>query len=123
MTQLSESQISPQVVQVLEAEGCQLWRNNVGAFKRRGCWISFGIGGKGGADYLGYKPVRITQEMVGSIVAVFVAAEVKKPTGKIAPEQVTFIRNAQAAGAIAGFCHSWEQGRELVKAWFARFKP
>jgi len=119
----SESETSPQVVQALEASGCRLFRNNIGCAKFGQFWVHYGVGGKGGADHIGYLPVRITQEMVGHYVAVFVAPEVKRPKGaRYTTEQVIFRDNVLAAGGIAGFCHSWEQGRSLVMDWFARFK-
>ena len=118
----SEAQVSPQVVQALEASGAILFRNNIGCAKFGQHWVRYGVGGKGGSDHIGYLPVRVTPEMVGHYVAVFVAPEVKRPKGGVyAKEQVLFRDGVRAAGGIAGFCHGWEQGRALVTDWFKRF--
>jgi hypothetical protein len=61
--------------------------------------------------------------MVGELIAVFVSSETKRPVGGQYPKNQIDWRNAVlAAGGIAGFTHSWEQGRALVTDWFARFK-
>jgi hypothetical protein len=52
----------------------------------------------GSADLIGYKLVTITPEMVGSILPVFAAIEVKTPTGRVKPEQEQFLFMVNAAG-------------------------
>lgn len=116
-----ESDVSPQIIQAVEATGCQIWRNNRGACKYGSRWVKYGVG-DGGSDHIGYLPVRITQNMVGEIIAVFVAIESKRPIGAdYQKNQIDFIANIQAAGGIAGFAHKWETGRAIVTNWFARF--
>ena len=46
---------------------------------------------KGSSDLIGWKCVPVTQDMVGSTVAVFVAIEVKTENGGVTPEQQNFI--------------------------------
>jgi hypothetical protein len=117
----SESDVSPQIVQAVQATGCQLWRNNSGVAKFGPRWVRYGVG-KGGSDHIGYLPVRVTEAMVGQIIAVFVAVESKRPKGaEYTQDQIDFIANVKAAGGIAGFAHSWEQGRAIFSNWFARF--
>ena len=59
--------------------------------------------------------------MLGRTVAIAVMAEVKRAkNAKISKEQADFIANAKAAGAIAGICRSWEEAREMVRAWIDR---
>lgn len=119
-----EADVSPQIVQALEASGCRLFRNNIGCTKFGQRWVQYGVGGKGGSDQIGYLPVRITQNMVGHVIAVFVGAESKRPVGaKYEQKQIDFITNIKAAGGIAGFVRSWEGARALVSDWFAQFSP
>jgi hypothetical protein len=44
--------------------------------------------------------------------AVFI--EVKKPGGRVSPEQKNFIKVMQSLGAIAGVCYSAEEAVRLV---------
>lgn len=119
----SESEVTPQVLQAMEASGCRLFRNNIGKTKFFDRWVAFGVGGVGASDYIGYLPVRITQDMVGHYIAVFVGPETKRPVGAIYhKKQFEWRDNIIAAGGIAGFVHSWEQGRALVMDFFGRFK-
>lgn len=120
---LSEAEVAPQVLQAMTASGCRIYRNNVGCAKFGARWIQYGVGGKGASDYIGYLPVRITPEMVGYVLAVFVAPETKaQANADYTAEQILWRDNVLAAGGIAGFCHSWEQGRKLVMDFYARFK-
>ena len=86
--------------------GARLFRNNNGALQNnRGEWITYGLG-KGTADLVGWLPVNITPEMVGSVMAVFVACEVKTETGKLTEEQKNFIDVINRAGGIAFMARS-----------------
>lgn len=119
----SEAEVSPQIVQAMEASGCQLFRNNRGVAKYGKRWVRYGVGPNGAADWIGFLPVRITPEMVGQYVAVFVSAETKRPiSAEYAKSQFVWRNRVLAAGGIAGITHSWEQGRALVTDFFARFK-
>jgi hypothetical protein len=53
---------------------------------------------KGGSDLIGWKPVVITQEMVGQTIAQFTAREVKSPNGRPTAEQLNFVARLNAAG-------------------------
>lgn len=80
----------------------RLFRNSVGvAYAQNGNIISFGVGGKGGADLIGWQTVEITPEMVGSRVAVFVALEVKTGRVPVTKEQRLFLDAVARAGGIA----------------------
>ena len=117
-----EADVSPQVVQAMQASGCQLYRNNRGLAKYGQHWVRYGVGPNGSADWIGFLPVRVTQEMVRKYVAVFVSAETKRPKGAdYDHNQVKWRDAVLAAGGIAGFCHNWEQGRALVTNWFNKF--
>lgn len=76
-------------------------RNNVGRARAGNRVIAFGVGGPGGSDLIGWKEVEITQEMVGTKVAVFAAVEVKEGTGRASREQKQFLDAVDRAGGIA----------------------
>jgi len=68
--------------------GIKLWRNNVGVLKdERGVPVRFGLANDSSTlnstiksgDLIGWKPVLITQDMVGSTIAQFVSRECKLP--------------------------------------------
>lgn len=123
MTEVSESDVSPQITQTLKASGVQLYRNNIGKAKFGSRWVAYGVGGVGGSDHIGYLPVRITPAMVGHIIAVFVGAEAKRPIGgEYTDKQKDFLRSIKSAGGIAGFARSWQEARALVLDWFNRFE-
>jgi len=69
-------------------EGRALWRNNVGALiDKNGRQVRFGLCNDSqklnsvlkSSDYIGINPVRITPEMVGTIIGQFDAVECKEP--------------------------------------------
>lgn len=93
--------------------GCRLFRNNVGAFTdKRGIPIRFGLC-VGSSDLIGYVPVTITEAMIGRTVAVFLAAEVKGPTGKVTPEQANFLARVHGDGGAAVLARSFD---DVLKA-------
>jgi hypothetical protein len=128
---MEESELQ-QLIQIEGVKyGCQVMRNNSGAFKTtEGRWVYFGLGNiskKRGdtiksSDLIGFTEVRITPEMVGKIFAIFTAIEVKhpnwvyKPSDKRAVAQRAFLDWVRAHGGIAGFCQSIDEFR----SWFRR---
>lgn len=56
---------------------------------------------QGSSDLIGFQPVLITQDMVGTQVAVFTAAEIKQDGGVVSVEQRNFLRVVKEAGGIA----------------------
>ena len=69
---------------------------------------------RGGSDIIGIRPTVITQEMVGQTVGVFLADEVKTPTGRPTKEQLRFIEAVNKAGGIAGVARSVSDALELI---------
>lgn len=69
----------------------------------------------GSADLIGWKSIEITPDMVGQRVAVFASVEVKSPTGRRRPEQVTWQEQAQAAGALSGIARSEADARGILR--------
>jgi hypothetical protein len=87
--------------------GLRLFRNNTGSLPdpKTGRPIQFGLM-RGSADLIGWRTVTITPDMVGQQVAVFTSIEVKTPTGRVTPEQRTWLENVMRAGGIAGIARS-----------------
>lgn len=112
---MKESNILKTIMLALSNFGLIILRNNVGAaFNKAGNLIKFGVGGKGGSDLIGIHTVTITPEMVGQKIGVFVAIEVKTPTGRLTKEQENFINAIRNAGGIAGVARSVEDALDLL---------
>jgi len=69
-------------------KGIYLWRNNIGAVHTvDGNFIRFGLANDSksvnsqlkSSDLIGIKPIKITPDMVGKTIGVFMAREVKRP--------------------------------------------
>ena len=87
--------------------GLRLFRNNTGTLRdpKTGRPIQFGLT-RGSADLIGWRTVTVTPEMVGQQIAVFTSIEVKTPSGRVTPEQWTWLENVMRAGGIAGIARS-----------------
>lgn len=94
----------------------RLWRNNSGSLPdpRTGRYVQFGVGSPGGSDLIGYRRVRVTEEMVGQEIAQFAAVEVKTPRGRVRPEQRQFINHVLSAGGVAGIARSVDEAQKLL---------
>ena len=135
----SEANVSQQTrLDCSQEMGTVLFRNNVGAFKSpSGAWVRYGLANDSKAmnsrikssDLIGFTPVTITSEMVGSTVAVFTAIETKeegyKPSGvkqKAHYEaQKRFCDKVSAKGGIAGIVDSSQAAVKLIKNWLQSF--
>ena len=58
----------------------------------------------GSSDLIGLKAVKITPEMVGTELAVFVAIEVKLPNGKVLDNQINFLEMVKKLGGKGIIC-------------------
>jgi len=56
------------------------------------------------SDLIGLKAVKITPEMVGSTVAVFIAVEVKLPSGRVQQNQINFLEMVNKLGGKGVIC-------------------
>ena len=85
----------------------RLFRNQVGSLPdpRTGRLVTFGLA-RGSADLIGWRTVTITPDMVGQQLAVFTSIEVKTPTGRVSPQQQTWLGAVHGAGGIAGVARS-----------------
>jgi hypothetical protein len=116
----SENAVRNNIMLDLGHGDVRLYRNNIGAYQdphdpagKR--WITYGVGNPGGSDLIGYKSIVITPDMVGQRVAVFVAIETKAEFGgREEDDQKTFIANVKAAGGLAGFARSVDEGRSIL---------
>jgi hypothetical protein len=94
----------------------ELYRNNRGSIRlESGGRLTYGVGPDGAADWLGYKSVTITPEMVGNQIAVFVAIEAKRPGAHARDDQQKFLSRVAIAGGIAGVAHSADELEALLK--------
>ncbi len=110
--------------------GCQLLRNNSGAFKdATGRWLRFGLGNVSkkhsdkikSSDLIGFTRVTITSADIGKTFAVVTAVEVKDPSWNPDKKfdahelaQWAFIAWIKAAGGFAGFANSIESFRKII---------
>ena len=95
--------------------GSVMHRNNVGAYRDdQGRVIRYGVGNPGGSDLIGWTPVLITHDMVGGMLGVFTAIEVKAPKGRPTEAQLNFIRQVQLGGGIAGIARSTQDALALL---------
>jgi hypothetical protein len=112
---MKELNILKTIMLALSKIGVIILRNNIGAlFNEKGQLVRFGVGGKGGSDLIGINTIIITPEMVGDKIGVFVAIEVKAPSGKLTKEQEQFLNAVRNAGGIAGVARSAEEAVELL---------
>ena len=81
--------------------GATVWRNNSGVARYPdGAVVRYGIANPGGSDLIGLRTIEVTRDMVGQRVAVFVAIEVKTPSGRLTDDQRRFVEFVRAAGGI-----------------------
>lgn len=102
----SEANIQQMIRLALAEAGHTVFRNNVGAYKdpKSGRLISYGVGGKGGSDLIGWCSD-------GTVLAV----EVKTATGRIRPEQKLFIAAVRKSGGRAGIARSAEDAVRIAR--------
>ena len=92
----SEANIQNSILMALSQAGCLVWRQDTGAYKdpKSGRLIRYGLC-KGSSDVIGICPD-----------GTFLAVEVKTKTGRVRPEQETFIAAVKRAGGRAGVARS-----------------
>ncbi len=112
----SEQTIQQEIRLACSNGDTRLFRNNTGTLRdANGRPVQFGLC-KGSADLIGWKRVTVTEDMVGSTVAVFLSIEVKTATGRLRPEQQQWLDAVHAAGGIAGVARSVEDAQRLTRA-------
>lgn len=99
-----------------ELRHVKLWRNNRGQVQLpNGGALRYGVGPNGASDWIGFRTVEITADMVGQHFAQFVAVESKAPKKNATQEQSDFIDTVLEAGGIAGVAHSGCELRGILK--------
>ena len=96
----------------------RIFRNNVGkaipvgrGHKRP---VDYGLC-QGSSDLIGFRAVEVTPEMVGTVVAQFIAIEVKTPEGRVSEGQGTFLRMVEELGGLAMVARSLNDVEGLME--------
>lgn len=112
---MTEAQLMREIQIALTDDKTRLFRNNNGVLRdARGQYVKYGLA-PGSSDLIGVRRITITPEMVGRIVGVFCALEVKLPTNNERPEiQLAFTRIVQDLGGRAGFCTSVSEALKIL---------
>ena len=106
---------------------CRLFRNNVGqsltgvdyswagssCLVRKAEWIRYGLC-VGSSDLIGWRTLKITQDMVGQNIAQFVAVEVKSSRGRVTQQQKSFLDLVNNMGGRAGVARSLSDARNII---------
>lgn len=113
----AETNIVNDIMKDVSPSGTRLFRNVRGLFltpdgRQK---ILAGLIAPGASDLVGFRPIKITQEMVGQTIAVFVSIEAKTKTGYPSKEQRHFIDFIRENGGFAGVARSKEDARKILK--------
>jgi hypothetical protein len=96
--------------------GLRLFRNNVGVAELKdGRRLRYGLA-VGSSDLVGWVPVTVRPEHVGTVLARFLAVEVKSATGRPTAEQLNFLDAVRQAGGIATIARSTEDLRSILRS-------
>ena len=122
---MSESAVTSHVRLAAAQLGVTLWRNNCGGFyNEQGQFVRYGLGSEAklaSSDWVGIRPVLITPEMVGQVLGVFTAVEMKKegwhfhPNNKHESDQKHFIDIVNANGGMSGFAQSVDDFYRIIR--------
>ena len=105
-----ETEIQNKIMAALSAAGCLVWRQHVGKFRalnQPAQVISIGVTGM--ADIMTVQPVTVTADMVGRVLGVAVAYEVKTAKGKQREAQKLWQYALEKRGGIYHVCRSDDQ--------------
>jgi hypothetical protein len=75
--------------------------------------IKYGLA-VGSSDIIGIKRVKVTEDMIGNELGVFVALEVKTDKGELRPEQRVFLDIVGSLGGISGVVRSVDEAKEVL---------
>ena len=102
-----------------------LWRNNCGGFyDERGRFVRYGLGSEAklaSSDWIGIRPTLITPDMVGQVLGVFTAVEMKaegwrfNKNDKHLLQQKHFIDIVNQNGGLAGFAQSVDDFYRIIR--------
>lgn len=94
----------------------RIFRNQVGQLPdpRTGRPVQFGLA-RGSADLIGWRTITVTPEMVGQQLAVFTSIEVKTSTGRLTPQQRSWLNTVHCSGGFAGVARSIQDAYDITK--------
>lgn len=102
-----------------------LWRNNCGGFyDDTGRFVRYGLGSEAqlaSSDFIGIRPVLITPDMVGQVLGVFTAVEMKaegfkfNKNDKHLLQQKQFIDIVKEYGGLAGFATNVKDFYRIIR--------
>lgn len=112
-----ETDITHEIMIDSSPHGPRLWKNVRGMFltldgARK---VRAGLQAAGASDLIGFTPVLVTPDMVGSIVAIFTAIETKTATGSASQEQTNYINFVSNNGGYAGIARSAADALKIMK--------
>jgi hypothetical protein len=113
---VKESEIQTDIrIELGTLEDVRLFRNNCGVLiDARGERVAYGLC-KGSADLIGFRTIQVTPEMVGTLLAVFAAIEVKAPGKRASYAQARFLSMVNDAGGLAGVATSVDEAKEILE--------
>ena len=93
----------------------RLFRNQVGQLPHpiTNRYVQFGLA-KGSSDLIGFKTVKITEDMVGTNIAQFISLEVKTNTGRISKIQQNWLTLIKNSGGISGVVRSIDDAIKIL---------
>lgn len=98
---MKETQLLQQTLLRTSQLGARLFRNQCGSYQLPdGRWLSSGLC-VGSSDLIGWTPVTVTPEMVGTTVALFTALETKVGKRDTTAQQAKFLARVKESGGIA----------------------
>jgi len=68
----------------------------------------------GSSDIIGFQSLKVTPEMIGRTLAVFMAIEAKTETGRVSKEQKNFIEMVKTFGGVSGAVKSESEALKLL---------
>jgi hypothetical protein len=122
---MRESAVTSHIRLAAAQLNCPLWRNNCGGFyDNTGRFIRYGLGSEAklaSSDFIGIRPVLITPEMVGQVLGVFTAVEMKaenwhfNKNDKHLLQQKQFIDIVKEYGGLAGFATNVKDFYRIIR--------
>ena len=110
-----ETNILKSIMLAVSGHGSKLFRNNVGLFTTdTGDKVRTGLC-KGSHDLIGWTPVVITRQMVGTKIAVFTSIEVKTPKGRASDGQKNWTHQVQLDGGLSDIARDDDDALQIIR--------
>lgn len=112
-----EAAVNDEIYEAAKSLGTvSIWRNNRGVAQYGAAVVRYGVGPNGAADWIGYRRIRITPDMVGEFIAQFAAVEAKRPGERPDVDQQKFIDRVIADGGCAGWADSGARAKSVLRS-------